>query len=148
MTDLGLDTHSLATAMGKAYAIMHWGAGINGDDVEFVLGTSLLLTEGTNSHRDVQNRAVGMYLLDFGQCNAVNLQEDPDIVYQAFKGTMVTDNNQSYIPNCRTSPALFQSFRDGYLQAGRVVLEQKGLEERFSIEEFLGQYDEYSEDFL
>jgi len=40
MQELGLDVLGLASAMGKAFAIMHWGAGVNGDDVEIVLGSS------------------------------------------------------------------------------------------------------------
>lgn len=40
MKEMSLDVMGLATSMGQAFAIMHWGAGIDGDDVEFVLGTS------------------------------------------------------------------------------------------------------------
>lgn len=42
MKRIGLDINSLATELGIAYSILHWGAGINGDDVEFVFGTSAL----------------------------------------------------------------------------------------------------------
>lgn len=40
MEQIGIETVPLAIAMGKVYATLHWGAAINGDDVEFVLGTS------------------------------------------------------------------------------------------------------------
>lgn len=36
MKEIGIDTIKLANALGKAYATLHWGAGVNGDDIEFV----------------------------------------------------------------------------------------------------------------
>jgi hypothetical protein len=95
-----LDINFIAMVMGKAFALMHWGAGITADDVEFVLGshtTNLPGDEGDN----FQQRAIGLYLLDFGQCEHVDLAEDAEDVYQAFKGAMVTGDNQLFIPNCQ-----------------------------------------------
>lgn len=87
MEEIGIDSLALANEMGKAYAILHWGAGINGDDVEFVLGTSAIEAKREEQGPPrFQYRAVGLYLLDFGQCEAVDLTWDCDVVYQAFKG--------------------------------------------------------------
>ncbi|KAJ5819895.1 hypothetical protein N7474_005486 [Penicillium riverlandense] len=146
MEKLSMDVNGLANAMGKAFAIMHWGAGINGDDVEFVLGTSAIGTETIPP--DLQHRAVGMYLLDFGQCDVVDLKQEPDEVYQAFKGAMVTGDNQNFIPNCQKSPSVFAEFKDGYLLAGKTILEEKGMADRLSVEDFMREYEEYAEDFL
>ncbi len=132
--------------MGKAFAIMHWGAGVNGDDVEFVLGTST--AQDHDEEAGFQHRSVGFYLLDFGQCDYVDLSKAPEAVYQAFKGTMVTGDNQLFIPHYNKSPKLFAAFREGYIGAGEAILVKKGLETQFSIEDFMKEYEEYAEDFL
>ncbi|KAK5998472.1 hypothetical protein PT974_00851 [Cladobotryum mycophilum] len=85
MEQLGLNTTSLAASMGKAYVVMHWGACINGDDVEFVLGTSAASGESANTSPGPQHRIVKLWLLDFGQCEPVDLSQDTEVVYQAFK---------------------------------------------------------------
>lgn len=148
MEQIGIETLPLANAMGKAYATMHWGAAINGDDVEFVLGTSATATQGTDHGPDFQHRAVQLYLLDFGQCEAIELAQDLDVVYQAFKGAMVTGDNQRFIPHYSRSPALFATFRQGYIEAGNIILSDKGLNSNFNMEDFMQEYEEYAEDFL
>jgi hypothetical protein len=148
MEQLGIETVPLAKAMGKAYATLHWAAAINGDDVEFVLGTSATSAQRTDYGPDFQHRAVQLYLLDFGQCEAVDLDQDPDVVYQAFKGAMVTGDNQRFIPHYSRSPALFAAFRQGYIEAGNFILSDRGLENKFNMEDFMKEYEEYAEDFL
>ncbi|KAJ6186792.1 hypothetical protein N7519_008093 [Penicillium mononematosum] len=148
MERVGIDTLHLANAMGKAYATLHWGAATNGDDVEFVLGTSATAAQGTDHAPDLQYRAVQLYLLDFGQCEAVDLAQNPDVVYQAFKGAMVTGDNQSFIPHYLKSPALFATFRQGYIEAGKMILSDKKLQNKFNMEDFMQEYEEYAEDFL
>jgi hypothetical protein len=117
---LGLDVAAVTFSMGKAFALMHWGAGVNGDDVEFVLGTSLVSHPGNKGDDDseLQHRAVGLYLLDFGQCDLVDLAQDPRDVFQAFKGAMVTGDNQLFIPHYRKSPDLFARVQEG-IHVGR-----------------------------
>jgi hypothetical protein len=149
MEEIGIDSLTLANEMGKAYAILHWGAAINGDDVEFVLGTSAVEAPRAGQEPpDFQHRAVGLYLLDFGQCEAVDLSQDCDVVYQAFKGAMVTGDNQRFIPHNSTSPALFAAFKKGYMDAGNVVLSDKQLNDKFRIQDFMQEYEEYAEDFV
>ncbi|CAI7637043.1 unnamed protein product [Penicillium glandicola] len=142
MEQIGVETLPLAHAMGKAYATLHWGAAINGDDVEFVLGTSIPEASEGDNGQDCQHRAIELYLLDFGQCEVVDMAQDPDVVYQAFKGAMVTGDNQRFIPHYSRSPARFSTFRQGYLEADRQ------LNNKFSIEDFIQEYEEYAEDFL
>ncbi|KAK4861860.1 hypothetical protein LT330_003895 [Penicillium expansum] len=148
MEQIGIETLPLANAMGKAYAILHWGAAINGDDVEFVLGTSATEALAVDHELEFQHRAVQLYLLDFGQCEAVELTQDPDVVYQAFKGAMVTGDNQRYIPHYSRSPALFAIFRQGYIEAGNIILSDKKLNTKFNMDDFMQEYEEYAEDFL
>jgi hypothetical protein len=149
MEEIGIDSLTLANEIGKAYAILHWDAAINGDDVEFVLGTSAVKAQRAGQEPpDFQHRAVGLYLLDFGQCEAVDLTQDCDVVYQAFKRAMVTGDNQRFIPHYSTSPALFTAFKKGYMDAGNVVLSNKQLNDKFSIQDFMQEYEEYAEDFM
>lgn len=149
MKRLKLEVESLVAEMGRAYALMHWGAGINGDDVEFVQGTYAVPSNGeTTFSPDLQYRATGLFLLDFGQCNFVDLAEDCDDVYQAFRGAMVTGDNQSFIPNLKKTPALFETFKNAYVEAGRKIISEKKLEAKFNIVEFMQLYEEYAEDFL
>lgn len=149
MEEIGIDSLPLANEMGKAYATLHWGTAINGDDVEFVLGTSAVPVQRAGQESpDFQHRAVGLYLLDFGQCEAVDLTQDCDVVYQAFKGAMVTGDNQLFIPRHSTSPALFAVFRKGYIDAGNAILLNKQLNDKFSIQDFMQEYEEYAEDFV
>lgn len=149
MEEIGMDSLTLASEIGKAYAILHWGAAINGDDVEFVLGTSTSdVPRALVESPDLQHRAVGLYLLDFGQCETVDLTQDSDAVYQAFKAAMVTGDNQLFIPHYSTSPALFATFKKGYIDAGNIILADKRLHGKFSMADFLQEYEEYAEDFL
>ncbi|KYK56205.1 hypothetical protein DCS_08173 [Drechmeria coniospora] len=146
MVRLDLETRTLALAMGQSYAIMHWGACVDADDVEFVLGSSA--KPSREQQPDFQNRAVAFFLLDFGQCTAVDLAQDTAMVYQAFKGAMVTGDNQLFIPHYKKSPQLFAAFRKGYVEAGTRILEDKNLCDKFSMEHFMVEYEEYAEDFL
>ncbi|KAJ5894631.1 hypothetical protein N7495_006322 [Penicillium taxi] len=154
MEDLHMDLDELATSMGKAYAIMHWGAGVTGDDVEFVIGTSTqesvqqFLPSSLSALSDFHNRVTSIYLLDFGQCDEVNFTDEPEAVYQAFKAAMILGDNQLFIPHYLRTPGLFRKFKSGYSQAGKIILEERNLESRFSIEDFMQEYKEYCEDLL
>lgn len=149
MEDLHMDVNGIASAMGKAYAMMHWGAAVTGDDVEFVLGTSAVQGERAEAVLpDFQHRVTGIYLLDFGQCEAVDLTEEPEVVYQAFKAAMVLGDNQLFIPHFLRTPALYAEFKKGYTEAGSIILARNGLETQFSMADFMREYEEYAEDFL
>lgn len=39
MLEFKVDVKGLVSLLAKAYPIMHWGAGIGGDGIEFVLGS-------------------------------------------------------------------------------------------------------------
>lgn len=148
MNTIRLNTTTLAAVIGKAYAIMHWGSGIDGDDVEFVLGTSIVKLHGKNPDRvNFQHRAIGLFLLDFGNCQEVNLTQSAETVYQAFKGAMVSGTNADFIPH-PTSPGLFAAFKRGYIEAGKFILSDRKLQDIFNVEDFFQEYETYTEDFL
>jgi hypothetical protein len=67
-------------------------------------------------------------------------------VYRS-RTAMVLGDNQLFFPNCRKTPGLFAAFRKGYIEAGNIILGVKGLT-KFSVEDFLTEYEEYAEDFL
>ncbi|VUC27991.1 unnamed protein product [Clonostachys rosea] len=145
MKNIGVKVEALARSMGKAYAIVHWGACYNGDDVEFVFGT--LLSEA-HLEQTFQSRAVRLCLLDFGQCELVNMERDAEMVYMSFHGAMVLGDNQWFIPHCHRDPDLFNHFRAGYIDAGNIILHQKGWASKFNMNDFMTGYEEYTEDFL
>lgn len=97
--------------MGKSYATLRWGSGINGDDVEFVFGTFALETGEEQLRPDFQRRAIRLFLLDFRQCESVDLTEDPQTVYQAFKGAMVMSDNQVLFHTSQTTLNCLQHLR-------------------------------------
>ncbi len=61
---------------------------------------------------------------------------------------MVTGDNQLFIPHYEKSRGLYAEFKAGYMSASQVILEEKGLENMFSIKDFMTEYEEYAEDFL
>ncbi|KAK4452889.1 hypothetical protein QBC34DRAFT_454293 [Podospora aff. communis PSN243] len=145
---LGEDVEYIAREMGRAFGVMHWGAGVDGDDVEFVLGTSVLQLHGCYPpHRGpIRNfRTTGLWLLGFRQCKTVDLHKPADVVYQAFSSAMVTGNNQLFIPSVGDGP-LWNNFSHGYTQAAEKVIYERRLGERFSAKAFLEFYKEYAWD--
>ncbi|KAI3330417.1 hypothetical protein F4824DRAFT_515629 [Ustulina deusta] len=139
MEVLDLDMVYFATMIGSAYAIMHWAANITGDDVEFVLGTS------ASGPDDFQSRETHLYLLDFGQCEAVNMDEDQDDIFQALKGSMVLRQNQLYLPHPKRSARLYRAWKSAYLRTAHKIIRSECLP--FDPKEFCQAYEEYLEDF-
>jgi hypothetical protein len=82
----------LAHTMGQALAVMHWAAGTDAHDVEFVLGSSPTPKEPQDSPKgglirgmaklmgggqhNYKRRAVRLWLLDFNQCRHMTRNED------------------------------------------------------------------------
>ncbi|CAG9986754.1 unnamed protein product [Clonostachys byssicola] len=151
MQRFGLEVNEMAYSMGKAYATIQWGAEFDADDVEFVLGTLMTNTKAppsTKAPTNFQERAVRLCLLDFGQCQAVNMNRDAEDVYRSFYGALVLGDNQWFIPHCHRDKELFRHFRNGYVEAGNAILKVKGWVGKFDMEDFMDGYEEYAEDFL
>lgn len=146
LVEIGFDVKDLATSLGRAYATMHWGAHVDGDDVEFVLGSEADPCLKSTQGQVLQTRKIGLYLIDFGQCERVDMTNEPQVVYQAFKGAMVTGDNRYFIPNPRHSLGLFRIFVDSYAQTAQAFVDIQGLS--FDIADFIGQYKEYVGEFL
>ncbi|KAJ5593766.1 hypothetical protein N7537_010670 [Penicillium hordei] len=96
MEHIGIETLPFANAIGKAYATLHRGTGINGDDVELVLGTSATGAWEEDYRPELQHRAVKLYFLDFGQYEAVDLTQDPDDAKKLKNKFNIEDFMQEY----------------------------------------------------
>lgn len=141
------DFVALSQTMGRAYAILHWAAHVNGDDIEFVLGSSLAAIPGRDPR--FQHRKIGLYLIDFGQCDRVDMGRSAGEVYQSFRGAMVTGDNACFIPNPRHTKELFRIFKDSYSTTAKQILEESSFEKgKFDIDELMVLYQEYVEDLL
>ncbi|MCJ1245080.1 hypothetical protein MMC30_002281 [Trapelia coarctata] len=151
MEELGLDTKSFAATMARALAVMHWDAGIDTDDVEFVLGSSpttishtshslfdLAVEQGpisTLKDADVHTKAVSMWLLDFNRCQRIrihggkwDLPSDEDERHKGLE--MAFDSffrNDPYYPRPLSSNVhekmLWQTFCDAYVSTGKTILD-------------------------
>ncbi|GKU12388.1 unnamed protein product [Fusarium langsethiae] len=136
MEDLGLDTGHFARLMANTLAIIHWGAKVDGNDIEFVLGSSPVQTKTPTSKEletlklwkmakacDLQftRRTMEMWILDFNQCSPVGDDEAAiDKMVRAFI------YNDPYYPRPSQSNEndrkLWSVFRQTYLKmSGRLT---------------------------
>ncbi|KFA81715.1 hypothetical protein S40288_11751 [Stachybotrys chartarum IBT 40288] len=83
MEDMSLDTSHFACVMAQTLAILHWKAGIDGNDIEFILGSSPMQMRGPSYgeivgkdmwavaelyHFDFGHRSTSIWVIDFNQC--------------------------------------------------------------------------------
>ena len=76
MEALSLDTKAYAQTMAEALALMHWVAGIDAGDVEFVLAPAR--NDNSGLEPVFENRFLGMHamwILDFDCCQPISLDE-------------------------------------------------------------------------
>jgi len=99
MEHLKLDTAMYAVTMARALAVMHWTAGIDANDVEFVLGSS------------PANNSISIWLLDFNQCK--EFEHNSQGLKQLVDGFWWND---PYYPR-PNDDALWQTFKIAYLEA-------------------------------
>ncbi len=133
MEEFGLDTAGFARTMATSLAVMHWKAGIDADDVEFVLGRAPITTmaptaadlEAVGSESpsgrqlltfDSQQRSLGVWLLDFNQCQKF---ADSDVGIQQLQRAFYF--NDPYYPrpvsDHPNDKALWNTFKQAYLHA-------------------------------
>lgn len=133
--------------MGKSYAIMHWGACVNADDVEFVLGSSAIPSQ--EHHPAFQRRAVGFFLLDFGQCEAMDLPRMLPWSTRPSKVPWFRGTISCSFPTAGRAPGCLQHSRRRIWRRGTyTILQDKNPGEKFNMGDFMMEYEEYAEDFL
>jgi hypothetical protein len=138
----------VAGNMGKALAIMHWRAGTDARDVEFVLGSPPTLLDGipidpdrllnfkepiTTWHEvtrhNFRRHAVRLWLLDFNQCRFI--QPNDDGIATAVQAFFIND---PYFPRplstSSTMQRLWEKFRQGYLDSGKTAIEYSMQKQR------------------
>jgi hypothetical protein len=74
MEDLGLDIVAYAMTMADALALMYWGAGVDVDDVEFVLAPPRSMSSPTFLPEYLGEHV--MWILDFDRVKHMSMDED------------------------------------------------------------------------
>ncbi|KAL3476046.1 zinc finger protein-domain-containing protein [Aspergillus californicus] len=123
MEEIGIlqdDIISYAKTMAEALAMMHWVAGVDGNDVEFVLAAPNMDKSLNHAAKDdkVYSNVLGqhqMWMLDFDLVRTMALDEDG--VQQAVKAFL---KNDPFFPRpnnrINSDSALWGAFRDQYLE--------------------------------
>ncbi|KAJ5607268.1 hypothetical protein N7537_003887 [Penicillium hordei] len=133
MEDLQLNTCAFAHVMAQTLAILHWKAGVDGNDIEFILGSSPLLSQMPRSDEitdedewslgdrfDFSHRSISMWLIDFNLC--AKFEENPAGLKQIVDAFTWND---PYYPSPELTTAkdkkLWFEFRKRYLEVSGVL---------------------------
>ncbi|KAF9697645.1 hypothetical protein EKO04_003985 [Ascochyta lentis] len=131
--------HSFRLLMAQTLAYMHWSAGVDANDVEFVLGSSPVVcwlpsrrevlaadkeSAGVLFSSDLHHRGMSIWLLDFNMCRLFD--KDPAGLKKLVRGLWFND---SYYPRpCAVHPkdkALCKAFSECYLQTSAELGEKE-----------------------
>jgi hypothetical protein len=142
MEYLKLDVDLYAKTVAQALAILHWKAGVDANDVEFVLGSSprkpstkevLLANEHTAAQLyspDFRHRTISMWLLDFNQCK--RFEHNSSGLKQLIDGFWWND---PYYPRPNSTKSadkkLWDTFAQHYLELSAQFSESSGMEKAF-----------------
>ncbi|KAK0752315.1 hypothetical protein B0T18DRAFT_404559, partial [Schizothecium vesticola] len=143
MTDLELGTEALARAIGRALAVLHWGAKTDARDVEFVIGRSstkkkMIGTEPamnnnepyytgppTNVIKNFFCQVTELFVLDFNQVRKITM--DDEGVTMAVEAWRLND---PYYPKpfrqTGTERNVWEAFVESYLAASQEVMSLEG----------------------
>jgi hypothetical protein len=121
MEELGLDVKSYAETMAEAFALMHWGAKIDANDVEFVLAPPRVGAPSPAFESDYLG-AHSMWILDFDCCRPIKVDEAG--VEQA---CVACYKNDPFYPRPGTGEAadeeLWTVFKRRFLESSQMILE-------------------------
>lgn len=143
MVDLELDTEALAGGMGRALAVLHWGAKTDARDVEFVLGSSKRTRsaaepdgdDGEPRYTGPESRVIddffcpvtGLFVLDFNQVRTMTM--DDGGVAMAMEAWRLND---PYFPKplrkTKAEESVWRAFLVSYLAASDEVMSVEGCE--------------------
>lgn len=130
------DTSILATEMAIALAVLHWQAQVDGQDCEFVLGSSIAgmadrrapLQFGPDSRpqevvatRLFNKREISLWVLNFDKAveTELSIQDVHTRLVNAFFG------NDPYFPRPDVDPLLWGHFINAYLRPSQAVLRRR-----------------------
>lgn len=143
---LHLEARPFAQIMARTLAIMHWGVGVDADDIEFVLASTPYVkasptadeyeewgpddTRHIPANTALTRRRIGLWMLDFNQCHKFPHTEEG--VAQLVKAFFFND---PYYPQPSTGNAendlVWARFRTVYLETSAWYPESSGLADRF-----------------
>ncbi|KAJ4371199.1 hypothetical protein N0V83_004415 [Neocucurbitaria cava] len=141
MEALGLDIRAYVETMADALALMHWGAQIDANDVEFVLApprgeplsSSVFNCEYLGIHC--------MWILDFDCCRPLSM-DDAGIE----KACQAFFKNDPFYPRPESEEAadkeLWKVFKQRFLVTSRRILEDVGQDGRYLVEKLVDRIEE------
>jgi hypothetical protein len=137
---LDLPVTVYAEEMAIGLAILHWDAGIDAADTEFVIGNSInaqmkldpvslrSAPPPVSTAKDFGSRETQMWMLDYDKCSALNLSgAPPDVIVQKY--LVAVTGNDPYYPNTQLDKALWGCFRAAYQKASSLINQFKEIEE-------------------
>ncbi|KAF2184860.1 hypothetical protein K469DRAFT_708630 [Zopfia rhizophila CBS 207.26] len=137
MEALGLDASSYAETMADALALMHWGARIDANDVEFVLAPPRRVEPPPSSA--FQSEYLGihcMWILDFDCCRPLSMDEAG-----IEKACVAFFRNDPFYPRPGSGEAadeeLWKVFKQRFLVASRGVLGEVSEDGRILAEKLV-----------
>jgi hypothetical protein len=157
MEDLRLEPEPFATTMAKTLAMLHWGVGVDANDVEFVLGSAPMMKQPParselrsmriddpryrNPILDFDRRQIGLWLLDFNQC--ATFKHDERGLKQLVDGFWWND---PYYPRPgskhKRDKQLWAKFKEGYLAASEQYI--RGIRESLAAQ-FIAEVEKRSD---
>ncbi|KAF2792313.1 hypothetical protein K505DRAFT_326230 [Melanomma pulvis-pyrius CBS 109.77] len=121
MEALGLDANSYAETMAEALALMHWGARIDANDVEFVLAPPRGVEPPSSAFQSEYLGPHCMWILDFDCCRPISMDEAG-----IKKACVAFFKNDPFYPRPGTGEAadeeLWKVFKQRFLVASRGIL--------------------------
>ncbi|KAI8720090.1 hypothetical protein NCS52_00453500 [Fusarium sp. LHS14.1] len=117
---IGIDTRSIAGAIGEAFALLHYRCELSSGGVQFAFGTS-----PTEKPCPDNSYTVGLYLFDFGGCERINIAENADRLTLAIVDKMLEPGVRKFIPSPLRSPALYKIFKDSYVEYAKNVIDDE-----------------------
>jgi len=141
---LELDVDVFAEEMAMGLATLHWKAGIDAQDTEFVIGTSTSKTFAlvypnhrsapppTSTVDDFTRREVQLWMLDYDKSSIFDLESKSlsfDIVE---KYLVAVTGNDPYFPHPCLDIDLWRRFRDTYLKASDVIIRNRRLKHQMA----------------
>jgi hypothetical protein len=115
MEELGLDVRAYAETMAGALALMHWGAHVDANDVEFVLAPRI-----SSSSPRFQSHVLGehtLWILDFDLVRSMSM--DAAGVKQA---CMAFFKNERFYPREARDRALWQVFKGRFADPSKRII--------------------------
>lgn len=139
--EINLDISKYSQEMALGLAILHWEAQIDGQDTEFVIGTSTnkVFAHEYSNHRTMPppmstmenfpGRETQLWMLDYDKCAEISF-DTPDLVSDVVgKYLVAVTGNDPYFPHPCLDIDLWQSFRQVYLKASWIIIKNRNLQQ-------------------